>query len=104
MATILRRCLLCAVLSLSADAMLLNSPVALPCRARIAGIILMIVAQPVLTWEVEFDRRRPKLFGRRPKARRPPPLAIPAYALEQRVLRPFLGYRRSAKNSGEGQQ
>jgi hypothetical protein len=52
------------VLSLSAHAMLVefSGGIALQGAASIAGIILMIAAATVLTWEAGFDRRGPKLF------------------------------------------
>lgn len=52
------------VLSLSAHVMLVefSGGIAMQGAVSIAGIVLMIVASTVLTWEAEFDRRGPKLF------------------------------------------
>ena len=52
------------VLSLSAHAMLVefSGGIAMHGAVSIAGIVLMIVAATVLTWEAEFDRRGPRLF------------------------------------------
>ncbi|GAC1629880.1 MAG: OpgC domain-containing protein [Bradyrhizobium sp.] len=52
------------LLSLSAHAILVESSggIAMQGVVSIAGIILMIVASTMLTWEAGFDRRGPKLF------------------------------------------
>jgi hypothetical protein len=52
------------VLSLSAHAMLVefSGGIVMQGVVSIAGIVLMIVAATVLTWEAGFDRRGPKLF------------------------------------------